>query len=198
MALELLPGRERARVGAVDEEDAVEVVDLVLERAGGQAALHLLVLAAVAVEVADADVDLARHVAAQVGHREAALVDLDHLVVERLDHRVDHHRERDRRLVRVARVVRLDLDDRDPQRLADLVRREAGAVGGALGLDQVVDQRLHLGRAQARPGDLAGALAQHRIAHGDDLANAHAGASGAASRIGIRTPRSAATSSARS
>ena len=52
---------------------------------GGQAALDLVVLVAVAVEVADADVDVAEDVAAQVGHRQAALVDLDELVVERLD-----------------------------------------------------------------------------------------------------------------
>ena len=42
-----------ARVGdPVEEEDAVEVVDLVLEGAGGQPALDLVVLDAVAVEVA--------------------------------------------------------------------------------------------------------------------------------------------------
>src|ERR1700754_2051679 len=44
VALELLPGREAPHVRhAVDEEDAVEVVDLVLEGAGGQPAPRLLV-----------------------------------------------------------------------------------------------------------------------------------------------------------
>ena len=46
MAVELLPGRERPRIGPVDEEDAVEVIDLVLEGAGRQPALDLLVLLA--------------------------------------------------------------------------------------------------------------------------------------------------------
>ena len=54
-ALELLPGGERARVAdPVEEQDAVEVVELVLERAGGEAAPDLVVLDPVAVEVAHA------------------------------------------------------------------------------------------------------------------------------------------------
>ena len=40
---------------AIQEQHAVEVVDLVLERARGQAAAQLVVRAAVAVEEADAD-----------------------------------------------------------------------------------------------------------------------------------------------
>ena len=39
VAVELLPGGERPRIRPVDEEDAVEVIDLVLEGAGRQAAL---------------------------------------------------------------------------------------------------------------------------------------------------------------
>ena len=81
------------------------------------------------------------------GHRQAALVDRRGLVVERLDHRVDDHGQRDRRLVRVARVV-VDLDDGDPQQRADLVGREPGAAGGAHRLDHVVDQALDLGRGE--------------------------------------------------
>ena len=43
-ALELLPGRERRRVlHPVEEQHAVEVVALVLERAGGEAPLDLVV-----------------------------------------------------------------------------------------------------------------------------------------------------------
>ena len=128
-ALELLPRRQRRGVDdPVEEQPPVEVVALVLERAGGEAPLDLVVLVAVAVEVADAHVDVAEDVAAQVGHRQAALVDLDELVVERLDHRVDDDGQRDRRLVRVARVV-VDLDDGDAHRLVDLVGGDAGAVG---------------------------------------------------------------------
>ena len=51
--LELLPGGERGRVGhPVEEQPAVEVVALVLERAGGQAPLDLVVRVAVPVEPA--------------------------------------------------------------------------------------------------------------------------------------------------
>src|SRR5262245_2365379 len=77
-ALELGPRRERRRVDdAVEEEAAVELLALVLERAGGETSLDLVVLDAVAVEVADAHVDVRHDVPAQVGHRQAALVDLD-------------------------------------------------------------------------------------------------------------------------
>ena len=58
------------------------MIALVLERAGGQPALDLVVLVAVAVEIAHPDVHVARARAAQVGHRQAALVDLDRLVVD--------------------------------------------------------------------------------------------------------------------
>ena len=61
------------------------MVDLVLEGPGGEAALDLGALDPVAVEVADADVDVAGQLAAQVRHREAALVDRRQLVVERLE-----------------------------------------------------------------------------------------------------------------
>ena len=55
-----------------------------LERSRGEPAVDLVVGDAVAVEVAHADVHVAEHVAAQVRHRQAALVDLHQLVVERL------------------------------------------------------------------------------------------------------------------
>ena len=58
------------------------MVDLVLERAGRQPAPDLVVLDAVAVEVAHPHVDVPLDVPAQVGHRQAALVDLDRLVVD--------------------------------------------------------------------------------------------------------------------
>ena len=188
----LLPRRERRGVAhAVEEQHPVEVVDLVLERPGGQPAAQLVVLDALAVEVADPHRLVARHRPAQVGHRQAALVDLDRRLADRLEHGVDDHRQRHRRLVRVARVAGLDLDDRHPQRLADLVGGEAGAVRGALRLDHVVDQALHRVRAQLLRRHLARALAQHRVADGHDRQDRH-------SCIGIRTPRSSATSTARS
>ena len=51
---------------AVEEQHPVEVVALVLEGPGRQPPLHLVVLDAVAVEVADPHVDVAEHVAPQV------------------------------------------------------------------------------------------------------------------------------------
>src|SRR6185312_12233980 len=66
MAVELLPGREGPRIRAVHEEDAVEVVHLVLEGAGRQPLLHLLLLLALAVEIADPNREVARQAAPQV------------------------------------------------------------------------------------------------------------------------------------
>src|SRR5918995_6081540 len=104
VARELLPGREGARVAyPVEEQHPVEVVELVLEGAGGQALARLLALGAVAVEPSHADAHVALDLAAQVRDRQAALVDRRRLLAERLDHRVDGHGERHGRLVRVAR-----------------------------------------------------------------------------------------------
>ena len=99
-ALELLPGgqrrgsatRSRKRIPSRWSTSCWKVP-------GGEPALDLVVRDPVAVEVADADVDVAVELAAQVRDREAALVDRDELVVERLDHRVDDDGQRDRRLV---------------------------------------------------------------------------------------------------
>ena len=154
---------------------------------------------AVAIEVADADVDMAIELATQVGDREAALVEGHHLVAERLDHRVDEHGQRDRRLVRVARVV-IDLGDRDPHRLTDLVGGKPGAARLAHRLDHVVDQALRL-RSRELPGaELAGGFPEHRMADLEDGTDRHPRrpCSRSESGIGTWTPRSAATSIARS
>ena len=144
----------------------------------------------VAVEVADPDVDVALDLAAQVRDREAALVDRDQLVVERLDHRVDEHRQRDRRLVRVARVVCSTSAIAIRSACADLRRGEPGAVRGALGLDHVVDQRLDLGR-----GELVAASPRGRARAGPDAPISRISERRHCRRpwlaaIGTRTPRS--------
>ena len=82
-------------------------------------------------------------------------------------HRVDDDGQRDRRLVRVARVV-VDLDDGDAHRLVDLVGGDAGAVGGAHRVDEVVDERLDLRRRQLVGRQHPRRLAQHRVADGGD------------------------------
>ena len=75
MSLELLPGRQAAGIGAVDDQHAVEVVDLVLEGPGGEALPAPRALLALAVEIAHPDREMALDIAAQVRDREAALVD---------------------------------------------------------------------------------------------------------------------------
>src|SRR5829696_6040907 len=143
-ALELRPRRQRAGIAdPIHEQDPVEVVELVLERPGGEPAPHLVVLVAVAVEVTQPDAYVTRHLAAEVRDGEAALVDLHDLLVEWLNDRVHDHGERHRRLVGIAWVVGPHLHDRHPHRLAHLVCGKPGAVGRAHRLDHVVDQALH-------------------------------------------------------
>ena len=81
--------KRRGIVDTVGEEDAVEVVELVLHRAGAEAAEALDVLVPVGVEVAHLDLGVAREQAAEVGDAEAALVALVGLVADRADDRVD-------------------------------------------------------------------------------------------------------------
>ena len=71
---------------------------------------------------------------------------------------------------------------------------QPGPVRGPHRLDHVVDQPLERLRSQLIDCDLARSLAQHRMPDLDDLARAHA----SCSCIGMRTPRSSATSIARS
>ena len=147
--------------------------------------------AAVTIEVSDANVDGALDIAAQIGHRQTPFVDEQPLVGEHLDLRVDDHGERHARFVAVAGVL-IDLDDRDPLGHRHLVGGEAGAAGGALGLDHVVDQALHVRRRQLLGGEFGRALAEHGVTDGRDRQDAHEPS------IGIRTPRSPATVIARS
>ena len=112
VALELLPRRERARVVTRSRKSMPSRwshscwnVPAVRPRLTSSCA-H-----AVAVEARTRTLTWRITLPRRFGHRQAALVDLDQLVVDRLDHRVDHDGQRDRRLVRVARVV-VDLDRR--------------------------------------------------------------------------------------
>ena len=144
MPLELLPRAQGPRVRhAIDEQLAVEVVDLVLERARGEP-LHLAIdLVPVAVPRADAHVHDALHLAAEVRDREAPLVVHERVVGEELDLRVHEDGEGDVGLVRVARVV-LHPDGADLDGLVHLVGGDAGAVGVDHRLDEVVDEALRL------------------------------------------------------
>ena len=117
------------RVGdPIEEQHAVEVVALVLERAGGEPAPDLVVGVAVRVEVPHADVHVAVTEPRRLGtDRQPSLISTSSSSIG-FDDRVDHHGQRDRRLVRVARVV-AHLDHGDAPRHADLVGGDAGAVG---------------------------------------------------------------------
>src|SRR5690606_30975475 len=100
VALKAIPGGERGGVGdAIEEDLAVEVVDLVLEGARREAADLPLPGVALAVERAHADLGVTAHDAAEVRHAEASLVVVEGLLAERLDPRVDQNRQRNVRLV---------------------------------------------------------------------------------------------------
>jgi len=147
------------------------VVALVLPGGGGEAPNHLVVLGTVTVEVAHPHVDVAPHLAPQ-RHRQTALVDDDLLVVQRLDHRVDRHGQRDAGLVGVPGVV-AHLHDGDAHRFAHLSGGQAGAVCVAHRGDQIVDQRLHLRRTHLGQRDVLSHLAQCRVADRQHLSDAH-------------------------
>src|SRR4029450_2808761 len=87
--------------------------------------------------------------------------------------RVDHHRQRDRRLIGVARVDPLDLRDRHPDWQSDLIGGDSGTVGGAPGLDQIVDQLLEFGGADLLGFDVAGGAPKRWVADHDYLTGAH-------------------------
>ena len=173
MAVELGPRRERRWIGhAVDKDLAEQVIDLVLIGAGLQAMHHLVDRVAVAVPRLNADVHAALHEAAQVRDREAALVVVELFIGHRRQHRVHEHRERNVRLVRIARVVaHFDRADRD--RFVDLDRCEAGAIGIVHRLDQVIDELLDLRRRELFAGEVPSGLAKNRMSELGDLADGH-------------------------
>src|SRR5690606_25611858 len=169
----LRPRRDRARVGAVDEHPAVELGALVRARAGLEAPHDLVDRVAMAVPRLAPDGDVTLHAATQVRDGQAALEVGKLLVVDRRELGVDEDRQRDLRLVRVSRIV-ANLDGTDLHRLVDLDRRQAGAVGVAHRLDEVVDELLHGGGGELLTRELACGLSQNRVTDLGDLADGHA------------------------
>src|SRR5437588_928238 len=119
----------------IDEQHAVEMVDLVAERPGHQPLAPHLALLAVAVEVADLHALRPRHGLGEVGDRQTAFVLGD--LPDPLD---DLGVDEDVQLL--GTLADGEVDDHEPPGDADLVRREADAGGGIHGDDHVVDQLL--------------------------------------------------------
>src|ERR1035437_5587583 len=144
-----VPLLQRALDHLGGEEDAVEVIDLMLDGAGEQPVALDADLLAVAVQPPGHDTVAALHLADQSGDGEAALI-------PRLLALAAHH-------LGVGELVDLvvDLEDDDAQRHAHLGGGEAGAVGVDHGLDHVVhelaDGVVDAGRARG-PGDEDGIL----------------------------------------
>src|SRR5712691_4964897 len=162
----LLPfgDEEAALYGAevVEEEDAVEVVDLVLDGAGLVAAHFGAVGAAVPVRRLDHNPLRPFDVAEDFRDREAAFLgDLD-FGAALDDHGVDEHQRR--------RVLLAHVHDGDALRDADLVGGEPHAFGGAHRFEQVVHQPPH---RVVHAGDRRRTLAQHRRAEQVEAANGH-------------------------
>ena len=108
---------------------------------------------------------VARHQAAQAGHRQAAFPAVFHLVGQRRDDRIAQDGLRHRRRVGIA-LVAVEAEDHQLQVHADLRRGQSHALGGGHGLEHVRDQRAQLGRAEMRHG--RGHAQQPRVAHLQD------------------------------
>src|ERR1051325_3099051 len=109
---------------------------------------HLaLDLVAVEVEPAIAHAEITRHDPAQSRDREATLPAMSALIADRLDHRVDQHRQF---LLAVTRhfgdPVARDKENDGPIGNMDLWRRDPGAAGILHRFDHILDEAAHPGR----------------------------------------------------
>ena len=146
------------------------MVALVLNHAGVETVGFTLYQPALGVEAGVADARMARHHAAQAGHRQAALPTIHHLFIQRRDHRVDQHRGRHGRRIGVAHVARV-AEDHQLQIDTDLRRRQTSTVGRGHGLEHVGNQYLQLRRAKCAHG--RGHTQQARVAHPQNFMHAH-------------------------
>src|ERR1043166_511659 len=147
----------------VEEEDAVEVVDLVLDRAGEQSARLPAVAQPVAAGRLEDDSLGALHFAVEIGNREAALLGAG-APLGRDDLGVHH-----------GQPLALDPHHRDPLRDPDLVGREADALRGVHGLEEIVDEAPDV---RVDGGHLRAALAEHRGAEEVEIEQRHDQAGG--------------------
>src|SRR5882762_3952719 len=173
VALPLRDVAERAHVtDPVHVDDAVEVVRLVLDHAGEEVLGDELDGIALPVEALEPHRRVARHHTPHVGHREAALPAVLHLLREGRDDGVDDDGQRDLRSLGVALILG-HLDHRDLPRHVHLVGGQPGAVVLVHGLDHVVDQLLDGSRADIGGRHGLGGLAKHGMTEPRDLQNRH-------------------------
>src|SRR5271165_3619077 len=150
----------------VDEQDAVKVVDLVLEHGREQPLGQHLALLAVAVEGADANGGGALDLGVIFGDRQAALLVGRALVRSPKDLGVDED------LRRRGLLLLGDVDDEQADRLGDLDRREPDARRVVHRLDHVVDE------PRQRRVDTLDRLADQAelgVGQGDDVTKGHEG-----------------------
>ena len=173
VALKLIPGRQRGGVvDKVDEQARMQVVDLVLHRARGEADAGHVDGLPVAIPGLDPNLSNPADDPAQIGHREAALVVGEGLLGQRFDHRIHEDGQRNIRFVRVPRVV-ANLERTDLQGFIDLGGGEPRAVGVVHRLDEVVDEPLPFGAEKPRPIDGVGGTAEHGVPDVGDLPDGH-------------------------
>src|SRR5215470_6324531 len=134
---------ERLHVAhAVEVDEAVQVIDLVLEDARMVPGGFELDLRARTVDGLDPDRGKARHDAApEKRHGETALGVLVHLRADPLVEGVEEARQGNRRLLLLA-ALRVHLVEENPQRREDLRRRDAGAFVLAHRVLEVREKRL--------------------------------------------------------
>src|SRR5439155_8373461 len=139
LAGELFHATQRVEAGQpVSEKDAVEVVQLVLERTSSEAVRLDANLFAMAVAAFDDHYLRSLHLAHPTRVAQAALVtDLDSFLLHNL------------RIHQAPDLFVVALDDADAQRDADLVGREPGPGGIEHGLGQIVEEALD-GRVDTR------------------------------------------------
>ena len=121
---------------------AVEVIHLVLKRAGEQALALPLILGAGAIQALDDDARGTHDGGVELRDAQAAFVFELHAVAFD-ERRIDH----DHQAVRLA--ADREIDDEDAQRHADLRRRQPDARRGVHRFDHVVDQSIDVGRQLA-------------------------------------------------
>ena len=152
------------------------MVELVLERACGQARGLYAERLSEPVPSVDADPHLAPDPPAKIRHAQAAFEHRRLLVGEKRQARVDEDRQREVRLVGVPRIV-VHMDRGESNALADLGRGQTSPLRGVHGVDEVVDQRLKLAAAYEVKIDRLRDTAKHRIAELPEVTRRHVGRS---------------------